>query len=173
MTVWFPRRQELAQFDPTALPEESPFAEVAASHTFQQDAVSAIGDRHEPRWSNGKKVTRWSSRPQKERPQWVEGRFSKTKRVRSIGLYWFDNQDDVRIPAEWSVEIERDGKWQPFELYVTDEYGVRVNQYNVIHPAAELRCDAIRIHMTPRDDACVGILEIDVALERDQVALQE
>ena len=53
------------------------------------------------------------------------------------------------------------------KLYVTDEYGVRVNQYNVVHPAAELRCDAIRIHMAPQKDACVGVLEIKVAFEEE------
>ena len=173
MTVWFPRKQELAQYDPTALPEKSSFVEVAASHTFEQDTVSAIGDKQEPRWSSGKKVARWSSRPQKNEPQWVEGRFAETRHVRSIGVYWFDDQQDVRLPAEWSVEVEQNGQWQPFELYVTDEYGLRVNQYNVVHPASDLECDAIRIRMTPRKDACVGILEIDVVMEKDRVALQE
>ncbi|MGI9456590.1 MAG: glycoside hydrolase family 127 protein [Aeoliella sp.] len=173
MTVWFPRNRDLAVFDPTELPEESPFAEVNASHTFVDDTISAIGDNKEPRHSTGKKVTRWSSRPQKDQPQWIEGRFPKTRHVRSIGVYWFDDQKDVRIPAEWSMEVEQDGQWKPFELYVTDEYGLRVNQYNVVHPASELNCDAIRIQMTPQEDACVGILEIDVVLEEDHVALKK
>ena len=48
-----------------------------------------------------------------------------------------------------------------------------MNQYNVVHPASELKCDAIRIQMTPQNDACVGILEIDVVLEQERVALQK
>lgn len=173
MTVWFPTDQQSAQYDPTVLPEESPFVEVIASHTYAQDTVSAIGDNHEPRWSSGKKVSRWSSRPQKDKPQWVEGRFGETRHIRSIGIYWFDNREDVRLPAQWSVEVEQDGEWKPFDLYVTDEYGRQVNQYNVIHPAGTLKCDAIRIHMFPQEDSCVGILEVDVTLENDRTDLQK
>lgn len=172
MTVWFPKNRELAQFDPTTLPQESPFVEVKASHTFEQDTVSAIGDNHKPRWSSGNKVSRWSSRPQKDAEQWVEGHFAETRSIRSLGLYWFQNREDVRVPASWSVEVQQNGEWQPFELYVTDEYGVRVNQYNVVHPAKPLKCDAIRVLMSPQEDSCVGILEIDVAFETERVAIQ-
>lgn len=165
MNVWFPRDRSLAVFDPTSLPEESPFSKVTASHTFSEDTISAVGDRKEPRWSNGNKDSRWSSRPQKGKKQWIEGRFSEEKTLRSVGLYWYDNHSDVRLPADWSVEVHKGGEWVPMDLYVTDEYGVRVNQYNVVHPAAELNCDAIRVLMTPQEDACVGVLEIKVAFE--------
>lgn len=165
MSVWFPRSRDLAQFDPTALPEDSPFADVQASHTYKEDTISAIGDNHQPRWSSGNKSSRWSSRPQSGTPQWVEGRFDRPRQVRSVGVYWFDNNKDVRTPAEWSLEILQDGKWLPFELYVTDEYGLRVNQYNVVHPAADLTCEAVRVNMTPQEDSSVGILEIDVVFE--------
>ena len=172
MTVWFPKSPEMANFDPNVLPEESPFAEVAASHTYEQDAISAVADNHEPRWSTGKQVARWSSRPQSGKSQWVEGQFPKSRKVRSIGLYWFDNGKDVRVPAEWSLEVRQAGEWKPFELYVTDEYGVRVNQYNVVHPSKPLSCEAIRVQMDPQKDACVGILEMDVVFEPERVASQ-
>ncbi len=171
MCVWFPLTRDLAQFDPTALPDDSPFVEVTASHTFREDTLSAIGDNHEPRWSNGNKSSRWSSRPRVGGPQWVEGRFAGARRIRSVGVYWFDNNKDVRTPAEWSLEVKRDGRWSPMDLYVTDEYGTRVNQYNVVHPAAPLTCEAIRVNMTPQRDASVGILEIDVVFEENDVAL--
>ena len=165
MNVWFPQKQALAEFDPTSLPQESPFAQVTASHTFAEDTVSAVGDNREPRYSNGSKDSRWSSRPQKGKDQWIEARFSEAKTLRSIGLYWYNNQKDVKLPAEWSLEVEKDGKWSRMELYVTDEYGLRVNQYNVVHPAAELTCDAIRVLMTPQEESCVGVLEIKVVFE--------
>ena len=174
MTVWFPRKKELAKYDPTALPKESAFASVTASHTYAEDTISAVGDNKEPRWSSGTKDSRWSSRPQKGRRQWIEGRFAKQRTVRSVGLYWFDNRADVRLPKEWSIEVERDGKWLPMQLYVTDEYGVRVNQYNVVHPAAKLDCSAIRVLMTPEESSCVGVLEIKVVFEdetgKDRIA---
>ena len=64
------------------------------------------------------------------------------------------------------METRKDGKWEPFQLYTTDRYDTRANQYNVIHPAAPLSCDAIRIHATPREEYAVGILEVQVAFEK-------
>jgi DUF1680 family protein len=166
MTVWFPRDRSMAVFDPHVLPKESIFTEITASHTSPLDTVNAIGDGKEPRYSSGKKVARWTSRPQKGKPQWVETRFADTKRVRSVGVYWMQDQFDVKFPAEWSLEVEQEGKWKAFEFYTTDRYETRANQYNVVHPAAPLSCDAIRIRMTPKENACVGILEVQVAFEK-------
>lgn len=167
MTVWFPTKPSLAVYDPHALPKESVFTEIDASHTSRLDTVSAIGDGREPQFSSGKKVPRWTSRPKKGKKQWVEGRFAETKEVRSVGVYWMQDREDVKFPEEWSLEIERDGEWKPFELYTTDKYDMRANQYNVVHPAASLKCDAIRILMTPKEDACVGILEVRVTFEEN------
>lgn len=167
MTVWFPRDPDLAVFDPHALPKESLFSELTASHTFADDTVNAIGDGKEPRYSSGKKVPRWTSRPQQGKPQWVEARFHANQNLRSVGVYWMQDRFDVKFPAEWSIEVEQNGQWKPFELYVTDRYDTRANQYNVVHPAAPTRCDAIRLRMTPREDACVGILEMLVEFEKE------
>ncbi len=165
MTVWFPRIKSLAMFDPHVLPKASTFSKLTASHTSPLDTVNAIGDRKEPRWSSGKKALRWTSRPQKGQPQWIEARFAETKQVRHVGVYWMQDRFDVKFPAEWSLEVEQKGNWRAFELYTTDRYGTRANQYNVVHPAASLKCDAIRIRMTPQKDHCVGILEVQVAFE--------
>jgi DUF1680 family protein len=165
MTVWFPRDKALCVYDPHALPEGSAFSAVSASHTSPLDTVSAIGDGKEPRWSSGKKVPRWTSRPQNGKPQWVVARFHETRQIRSIGVYWMQDRQDVRFPKQWSVEVEQDGKWVPFQLYTTDRYERRANQYNVVHPAAPLHGDAVRLHMVPEDDSCLGILELHVAFE--------
>nr|WP_236649492.1 beta-L-arabinofuranosidase domain-containing protein [Rhodopirellula sp. SM50] len=167
MTVWFPRDPKLAVFDPHLLPKESVFSKVTASHTFADDTVNAVGDGKEPRWSSGKDVPRWTSRPQKNKPQWVEARFDTTKSLRSVGVYWMQDRFDVKFPAEWSLEVEQNGKWMPFQLYTTDRYDTRANRYNVVHPAAPTRCDAIRVRMTPKKDACVGILEIIAEFEEE------
>ena len=111
-------------------------------------------------------MPRWTSRGQLGKPQWVIGRFPETRPIRSVGVYWMDQWNgETKFPKEWSLEVERDGKWHPFELYTTDRYDTRANQYNVVHPAAPLSCDAIRIHMTPREKMAVGILEVRVEFE--------
>jgi len=165
MTIWFPTTPKLAIYDPHKLPKESIFKTLKASHTSDLDTVSAIGDGKEPRWSSGKKVPRWTSRPQLGKEQWVEGHFAKSRKVRDVGVYWMQDQQDVKFPKEWSLEVRNKGEWKPFELYVTDRYDNRANQYNVVHPAAPLTCDAIRIKITAQEKAAVGILEVKVAFE--------
>ncbi len=165
MTVWFPRKQNMAVFDPHALPQESVFSELEASYTSEVDTVNAIGDGKEPEWSTGNKVPRWTSRGKNGEDQWVIARFNKPSEIRSIGIYWMQDRFDVRFPKEWKVEVEQNGEWKPFELYTTDRYDTRANQYNVIHPAAPLSCDAIRINMTPQEESAVGILEVQVTFE--------
>ncbi|MBM79246.1 MAG: hypothetical protein CMJ78_01475 [Planctomycetaceae bacterium] len=167
MTVWFPRKKSMAVYDPHALPKESIFTKITATHTAPEDLVNAIGDGKFGRWSSGNKSPRWTSRPQKGKPQMVEARFAGTKKIRQVGVFWMDRwQGDVRFPKEWSLEVEQNGKWVPFKLYTTDRYDTRANQFNVVHPAAPLECDAIRINMTPREDTCVGIIEVQVAFEK-------
>ena len=166
MTIWFPTTPKLAVFDPHKLPKKSVFSKIEASHTSELDTASAVGDGKEPKWSSGKSVPRWTSRPQLGKAQWIEGHFSTPRKVRDIGVYWMQDQQDVKFPQEWSLEVRNKGKWKPFELYVTDRYDNRANQYNVVHPAAPLTCDAIRINMVPKPDAAVGILEVQVAFEK-------
>ncbi len=166
MTVWFPTKPEMAIFDPHALPKESVFTEITASHTGEEDTVTAIGDGEVDKYSSGNKISRWSSRGQPGKEQWVIGRFAETRSIRSVGVFFMDRwQGDVRFPKEWKLEIEQNGQWQPFELYTTDQYDTRANQFNVVHPAAPTECDAIRIQMTPREETAVGILEVQVQFE--------
>lgn len=55
-----------------------------------------------------------------------------------------------------------------FPLKSTDRYGTRANQFNVVHAEVPLKCEAIRIQMTPKEDACVGILEVKVDFAKPQ-----
>lgn len=167
MTVWFPRKKAMAVYDPLALPKESVFKAIAATHTSPLDTVNAMGDGLEPRWSSGNKVPRWTSRGQEGKPQTVTATFHGPKKVRSIGVFWMDHyQHPVKFPKEWKIETLHGGQWKPFELYTTDRYDTRANQYNVVHPAAPLTCNAIRIHMIPRDQNAMGILEMKVVFEK-------
>ncbi|MEM7014592.1 MAG: beta-L-arabinofuranosidase domain-containing protein, partial [Verrucomicrobiota bacterium] len=166
MTVWFPTKPEMAIYDPHALPKESVFVELKASHTADEDSINAIGDGQVDKWSSGNKIPRWTSRGQAGEEQWVVGRFRESKSIRSVGVFWMDRwQGDVKFPKEWSLEVEQGGEWKDFELYTTDKYDTRANQYNVVHPAAPIEADAIRIQMTPREETAVGILEIRVEFE--------
>ncbi|MEM7474967.1 MAG: beta-L-arabinofuranosidase domain-containing protein [Planctomycetota bacterium] len=166
MTVWFPTKPKLAVYDPHALPQASVFSELSASYTSELDTVSAIGDRLEPEWSSGNKVPRWTSRGQEGKGQWIVGRFQEPKTIRSVGVFWMDDwRGTTKFPENWSLEVEQDGKWVQFQLYTTDKYDTRANQYNVVHPAAPTKCEAIRINVKPLEKMAVGILEVQVQFE--------
>ena len=60
MTVWFPTSSADAVHNPIALPKESAFAEITASHTADEDTVTAIGDGEIDKWSSGNKILRWT-----------------------------------------------------------------------------------------------------------------
>ena len=157
----------MAIYDPLALPSESVFKEIKASHTAPEDSVNAIGDGRVDKWSSGNKVARWTSRGQAGKKQWIVGRFHKSKKIRSVGVFWMNRwQGDVKFPKKWSLEVEQDGQWKPFELYTTDRYDFRANQFNVVHPAATTNCDAIRINIDPPADSAVGILEVQVLFDK-------
>ena len=67
----------------------------------------------------------------------------------------------VELPESWSVSCLTEGVWCPMELYITDSYQTQPDRFNVVHPAAApLRCEAVRIDMTPRAERTVGISEI-------------
>ena len=68
----------------------------------------------------------------------------------------------MQIPKSWKLEYKNDGKWNDFPLYVTDEYEVQKNQYNMVHPGKPIITDALRLQIQSRPDAAVGILSIDI-----------
>jgi hypothetical protein len=45
---------------------------------------------------------------------------------------------------------------------VTDDYGLRRDQFNVVRPAAPLECDAISIRILPESGFCSGVHEIQL-----------
>ena len=139
---------------------------VRASHTFAGDDVKAIADGRLPKDSADGSLPRWTSWPERGKAQTVELDLDGPRTLRSLGLWFYDDRGGVQRPVEWSLETRLgDGDWTPFELYVTDAYGTALDQFNVVHPAAPCRCDALRIRLVPRADACVGLLEAELVFE--------
>jgi hypothetical protein len=77
-----------------------------------------------------------------------------------VSVYWYDDKGGVQLPTEWSLEYRTAGEWKPWVLYNTDNYNLFADQYNMVHPAEPIKADAVRINMTPKADAAVGILEV-------------
>jgi uncharacterized protein len=138
---------------------------VEASHTFESDSERAIVDGRAPKSSSDRSVPRWTSWPQRGKPQTVELTLQEPTSLRTVEVYWYDDAGGVQLPESWTLEVWRDGKWTPFPLYNTDAYGTAADQYNVVHPAEPLTVDRLRLTIQPRKDAAAGILEVVITPE--------
>ena len=76
-----------------------------------------------------------------------------------MSIYWYDDNGGVQVPKEWNLEYCAEGIWHEFKPYITDQFGTAKDQFNMVHPAEAITAEALRINMTPKEDATVGILE--------------
>ncbi|MDA0780416.1 MAG: glycoside hydrolase family 127 protein, partial [Bacteroidetes bacterium] len=165
MLVWLPEDKETSV---SGLPELQYVYNIKSiSASFCEDvndaSVNAVCDGGVPgRSAERGSIKRWSTAPKYGEPQWVTIEFKKRSIINSISVYWADrsnNNGKLKTPKEWNVEYRIGNKWYPFEIYITDEYKTALDQFNVIHPAKELKCDAIKINVTPYPEYGAGILE--------------
>lgn len=77
-------------------------------------------------------------------------------------MYWYDDNGGVQVPQSWTLEYKADGQWKPFPIYVTDEYRVLKDQYNMVHPGEDIKAEALRLHIVPEADAAAGILSVQI-----------
>lgn len=163
MQVWFPTSSKDVEFSRGIA--GSPFKSISASHTNPADSVEAMIDAMAAKGSNDSSIPRWTSWDHRGEPQTVEAQFREPTPIRSIGVYWYDDGGGVQLPEDWSVELRVGETWMPLDLYVTDAYQVRKDQLNIVHPSTPITAEALRVRMTPKPGACVGILELDVQAE--------
>lgn len=160
MIVWFPRTEDLARASVPVISEY--ISKVNTSHTFELDNMYAMVVNKYPDSSSDTSIERWTSWPKKGEKQWVELELKTPLNLQSLSVYWYDDNGGVQIPKSWKLEYKNDGKWNDFPLYVTDEYEVQKNQYNMVHPGKPIITDALRLQIQSRPDAAVGILSIDI-----------
>jgi hypothetical protein len=58
-----------------------------------------------------------------------------------------------------------DGEWTRMKKHLTDDYGLERDQFNVVRPAAPLRCDALSIRILPQVGFCMGVHEIQLEFD--------
>lgn len=160
MNVWFAR--DYATALPGLFPTVEKVKEVVASFTYENDDPYAVADGKKPSSSADTSIPRWTSWPRLGEEQTVEIWLQKPQNLESVSVYWYNDNGGVKYPASWSVDYRADGNWIPMKPYTTDRYGILPDQFNMVHPAAPVTTDAIRIHAVPVSDAAVGILEVDI-----------
>jgi hypothetical protein len=166
MAVWLPDNAETLRRSALVIDDNAKrFKSATATDTFDQDRVEAMIDGRLPKNSADTSIPRWTSWPQRGKPQTLEFALAEPIDVRTIEVYWYDDRGGVQLPERWELEIWQEGAWQPFPLYNTDSYGVTGDQFNVVHPAHPLKLDRVRMNVWPRADAAVGVLEFVVTAD--------
>lgn len=159
MNVWFPVDKKM--FDEDDPLKNRKIKSAVASFTYENDKISAVYDGKIPKNSYDQSIDRWTSWPQTGKPQWIEIETIKPVNLQSIGIYWYDDNGGVKVPADWSLEyMDKNGEWNAFPIYVTDSYSIFKNQYNVVHPGENIKTEKLRIRMTPQGGSGVGILDV-------------
>lgn len=165
MITWIGTSSNIASADSTKATDLK-YKSVKASHTFQNDTVTALRMRNEPVSSSDDSIPRWTSWPQKGRAQWCEIDLGEVQDVKSVSVYFYDDAGGVKVPAKWHFEALLDGKWKLVDIYNTDSLSTLKDNYNLVHPASTLKTDRIRIVTRPQADACVGILSLDIEFRK-------
>ena len=49
--------------------------------------------------------------------------------------------------------------------YLTDFFGTDPDRYTVVHPAAELICEGLRLDIVPQAGQRVGLLDLDLQVK--------
>ncbi|MCA9255158.1 MAG: glycoside hydrolase family 127 protein, partial [Phycisphaerales bacterium] len=123
MATWIPTDANLARIDFGAR-ENLKFAGVSASHTYEGDTVDAIRMKHTPSSSFDTSIRRWTGWPQRGRPQWVEIDLGKAMRIKSVGVYFYDDHGGVQVPKSWRLSTPDNEYWKPVDIYNTDSCSV-------------------------------------------------
>ena len=141
MIVCLPTKPEMIQFSDGNGLRGGRYRNVKASSTSKQGNLGAISDGRRPINSSDTTIPVWTSTT-KNNKHCVEIGLDPSKQIRSINVYWYDNNRSVKVPVKWSMDYLKDNTWEKFKLYVTDSYATQKDQYNLVHPAEKLKCDA-------------------------------
>lgn len=168
MIVWLAATDEVAHAAMPSMPDY--IADITATYTCDIDDVNPILTNKFPSSSHDTSMLRWTSWPRKGEKQSIELKLKHPVSLESLSVYWYDDAGDVQVPEAWNVEYLQDGAWHEFPVYVTDEYRMLKDQYNMIHPGRDIMPEALRINITPRQDASAGILGIQLEVAKNAPA---
>lgn len=162
MMVWFPESETVAPYVDRRLATHGKYKALEASYTNKGDHLAAVADNQVPTLSADRKLYRWTSWGEQGKDQWIAVTLDKPTDIRSISVFWSDDNQGIRMPEEWSLEYDKNGQWVAFPLYVTDNYNLFKDQFNMVHPGKQIMTSKIRLLMKPLKDKAVGVFEINI-----------
>ena len=158
MNVWFARDKETAvSYIPTI-----PGKIVDVQATRIADDIYGPVDGQIPSSSADESIPRWTSYNDLGLLQQYIIYLEEEQEIKSVKVYWHDNNDDVKIPASWTIDYHTDGEWKEFKPCSSDIFGTAKDQFNMVRPDHTVKADAIRLNIVAQKDACVGILETTI-----------
>ena len=160
MIVWIAANDDVALAAMPPMPDY--ISDITATYTCDIDDVNPIVTNKFPSSSHDTSMLRWTSWPRKGEKQSIELKLTHPVGLESLAVYWYDDGGDVRMPEAWDLEYLQRGQWHKFPIYVTDEYRMLKDQYNMVHPGHDILPEALRLNITPQPDASAGILSIQL-----------
>ena len=127
-------------------------------------------------WASAVPPNRWVSQLADRSPSW-QVELPGTLEVTGLAALVLDDGAGVRAPSAWSVQVRRAGRWQDVPRSVLD---AGLGRPPVANARLELdlaragagvgsvRADAVRLRLTPRPGAAVGLAELEVRGPRGQ-----
>jgi hypothetical protein len=127
----------------------------SASYTSSWESVAALNDGIDPPSSNDTVNPRWGTWPETGQ-QWAELTWSSAQSLSSAGVYFFDDNGGVRVPASWKLQAWNGSAY--VDVGGASGYPAALNQYNDVTftPVSTTR---LRVLLTS-GTASVGLLEI-------------
>ena len=153
MTVWLPRRADLAR----PLPVET-ISSTSTASASQGKSAESLNDQWEPKNSNDHSHPYLHWWPSKGSEEWIQYDFKEGVEISSVQVYWFDDtgQGECRVPASWQLLYKSGRRWVPVENSVP--YGTARDQYNML-VFKPVRTTALRIVIQLQDNFSAGVLE--------------
>ncbi len=139
--------------------KEPPKARPAtASHCWDGDTVSALGDGIAPRHSNDHSIPRFTWWDHKGTTEWVQYDFDKPKTISRSAVYFFDDtgQGGCRTPKSWRLLFKDGNQWK--EVSTTDSYGVAKDTFNRI-TFDPVKTTSLRLEAQLQPNFSAGILK--------------
>ena len=95
----------------------------SASYCGPGDTVRALHDGQLPKSSGDRAIPRLTFQDHRGTREWVQYDFPQPVEVRSVAVYWAQDDSGCRLPAGWQLFFRQAGRWQPapnLERYRTD-----------------------------------------------------
>jgi hypothetical protein len=111
-------------------------------------------------WYHARPANRWTTVGSASTEDWIEVDFGTDRAIEQVKLYWLDDGDTIRAPADYRIAAWNDGTWTDIRAQhrqPADPTGHRANV--VTFPA--ITTAKLRVTLVHQPDAASGLTEIE------------